>query len=141
MGCRLAWDSWSQRSRPLCATIDQFSQFERLYESISDTALHYIEEASGCFKPCFYKEYRLAGTIPNTDPLDGFYSFFGLWYVSTEVTVEKESLVYPLPSLVADFGGTLGLFLGFSFMMLWDGVMLATEGLQKIFKNKPTRLE
>jgi hypothetical protein len=28
----------------------------------------------------------------------------------------------PWSSLVAEFGGTLGLFLGFSFMTLWDGV-------------------
>ena len=27
---------------------------------------------------------------------------------------------YPWPSLVAEFGGTLSLFLGVSFMTLWD---------------------
>ena len=31
-------------------------------------------------------------------------------------------LIYPLVSLIADIGGTLGLFLGFSFMTIWDGV-------------------
>ena len=30
----------------------------------------------------------------------------------------QESLAYPLVSFVAEFGGTLGLFLGFSFMRL-----------------------
>ena len=53
--------------------------------------------------------------------------------------MEREILIYPLTSLVsslksiesitfnfnflvADFGGILGLFLGFSFMTLWDGL-------------------
>lgn len=38
--------------------------------------------------------------------------------------MEKEQLIYPLTSLVAEFGGTLGLFLGFSFLTLWDKVLL-----------------
>ena len=39
---------------------------------------------------------------------------------SDETWVEKEKLIYPLSSLVAEFGGTLGLFLGFSFIGVWD---------------------
>ena len=31
-------------------------------------------------------------------------------------------LIYEWSSLIAEFGGTLGLFLGFSFMTLWDGI-------------------
>ena len=42
--------------------------------------------------------------------------------------MEKEQLIYPLTSLVAEFGGTLGLFLGFSFMTVWDG-MQSLQGL------------
>ena len=33
---------------------------------------------------------------------------------------KKEAYVYPWTSLVAEFGGTLGLFVGFSFLMVWD---------------------
>ena len=36
----------------------------------------------------------------------------------------REQLVYPWTSLVAEFGGCLGLFLGFSFMTLWDGFVI-----------------
>ena len=50
---------------------------------------------------------------------------FSLWAVSKSTEVKKkEELIYPLSSLVAEFGGTLGLFLEFSFMTLWDKIHL-----------------
>ena len=45
-----------------------------------------------------------------------------LWAVSKYTQAEEEVLVYPLQSFVAEFGGCLGLFLGFSFMTIWDGL-------------------
>ena len=51
--------------------------------------------------------------------------------MSPYMLVEKESLLYPIEYLVAEFGGTLGLFLGFSFMALWDGVELLSKILAK----------
>ena len=42
-------------------------------------------------------------------------------YVSSDVRVETETYVYPLMSFVSEFGGGLGLFLGFSFLTFWDG--------------------
>ena len=40
--------------------------------------------------------------------------------MSPNLVVEKESLLYNFESLVAEFGGTLSLFIGFSFMAFWD---------------------
>ena len=51
---------------------------------------------------------------------DGF--GVGMMFPSTEVTLEEEEFVYPFVSFVAEFGGALGLFLGFSFLMVWDFV-------------------
>ena len=48
-----------------------------------------------------------------------------VWNTSPYLLIEQEKLVYSLESLVAEFGGTLGLFLGFSFMNLWDVVEIA----------------
>ena len=54
-------------------------------------------------------------------------------YGSLSTTVLREYLIYDGDSLVADFGGTLGLFVGFSFVMLWDIVeFFLTLGCQKI---------
>ena len=52
--------------------------------------------------------------------------------MSPYILVEKESLLYPIESLVAEFGGTLGLFLGFSFMALWDGIELMAKMLARV---------
>ena len=40
--------------------------------------------------------------------------------VNDELTVETEKYLYDERSLLAEFGGALGLFLGFSFYTLWD---------------------
>ena len=34
--------------------------------------------------------------------------------------------------LVAEFGGTLSLFLGFSFMTIWDGLKMGTQAVRRI---------
>jgi hypothetical protein len=93
--------------------------YEEMYYNISISDIQRIER-HGCRKPCNYKKYQIIGDkIPTAFKSD--YFTFSIWAVSDDTTVEKEELIYPLPSLVAEFGGTLGLFLGFSFMALWDG--------------------
>jgi hypothetical protein len=81
-----------------------------------------IAELTGCRKPCKYKKYSIIGekTPTSFESSDSF--TVSLWAVSNDTTVEKEVLIYSLASLMAGFGGTLGLFLGFSFMALWDGL-------------------
>ena len=41
-------------------------------------------------------------------------------WLSGEVIEETEELAYDFLTFVANFGGTLGLFVGFSFFMFWD---------------------
>ena len=41
-------------------------------------------------------------------------------------------LIYPWTALVADMGGTLGLFLGFSFMTIWDGAETLVTALHAV---------
>ena len=46
----------------------------------------------------------------------------------------KEVEVYPFLSFVSEFGGALGLFLGFSFMMLWDLIEMFSKCLVSKFQ-------
>ena len=46
----------------------------------------------------------------------------GIQVLASSVLEIKEVIIYPMESFVAEFGGALGLFLGFSFMMIWDAI-------------------
>ena len=61
-------------------------------------------------------------------------SQLSVWNTSPYLLIEQEKLVYTAETLVAEFGGTLGLFLGFSFMNLWDVVEIAAGLIPAIFK-------
>ena len=61
---------------------------------------------------------------------------FCLWSVSQNTWVEEESLVYTFESWLAEFGGSLGLFLGFSFMTIWEGVKTSVVYMKSIQQTK-----
>ena len=60
---------------------------------------------------------------------------FLLVYANNEIIEKTEELVYDTFSLIAEFGGALGLFLGFSFFMLWDLAAPALTTAYKRFRN------
>ena len=75
-----------------------------------------LVSATGCLLPCHYKEYRQLD-----QPVKGFkpdMKGFDIMFASASVVTETEELVYPMISFVAEFGGSLGLFLGFSFLLV-----------------------
>ena len=98
-----------------------------IFQELSMLESEQISDLTGCLKPCHYKKYILLGEqifkSPNYQ--------FDLWAVSSNTRVETEELKYPLSTLVAEFGGTLGLFLGLSFISVWDNF----EILKKIMAS------
>ena len=149
--CRLPWpgpDSSADTSLPVCKNLSQFLQFEELYAQLEEVSTSSIENVTKCLRPCHYKEYRMVnGPTSISETSKRFSSIFIFWFVSTETLVEEQSLVYPWQSLVfeiisdqmklhiykktlhkvnpqvAEFGGTLGLFIGFNFISLWDAAV------------------
>ena len=51
------------------------------------------------------------------------------------MNVKEEALMYPPTSFVAEVGGALGLFLGFSFLGLWNIII---KIIQFIFNKTKT---
>ena len=56
--------------------------------------------------------------------------------VTDEVTEEVEEYLYDELSLIAEFGGALGLFLGVSFLSFWDIGQPAVRVCRKFLKLK-----
>ena len=73
VGCRPPWDIWSPHTIPLCQTVEELEEHERLDQITSQSEQETILRTSGCLAPCRYQEYKTAGeprTGP-TPPLEG----------------------------------------------------------------------
>ena len=42
-------------------------------------------------------------------------------------------LIFPTSSLLAEIGGTLGVFLGFSFIAVWDGIQQVIRCARSVY--------
>ena len=117
IGCRYPWDQNSGDTFPICTTLEKILELEELFFTIGKMERKDVISATGCQVPCRFREYKILN-----DLMKGVTSRFGIGMVfhSTEITLEEEDYVYPLVSFVAEFGGALGMFLGFSFLMVWD---------------------
>ena len=100
------------------AVICLYRERSRIFQELGISQPQEISLITGCLKPCYYKKYNFLAAY-NVRSKSDQYEFL-LWAASSRTRVETEELIYPVSTLVAEFGGTLGLFLGFSFISLWD---------------------
>ena len=71
-----------------------------------------------CLIPCKYKEFKIVGVPEKLESVK--LTKMKLMMANMDILENNEELIYPFVSFVAEFGGSLGLFLGFSFMMIFD---------------------
>ena len=110
-------------------------RYDHIFELLDKAEMREITRITNCTKPCKYKKYTMIGERKQTS-FKSDSPTFSLWAVSKNTEVKMEELIYPLSSLVAEFGGTLGLFLGFSFMTLWDKIELLGIVMRALKKYK-----
>ena len=65
-------------------------------------------------------------------------SFSGLKIMpaQNDIEVEEEHYVYDFTSFVSEFGGALGLFVGFSFLTTIDYIGMSMRALRKYINQK-----
>ena len=86
--------------------------------------LGYAENVTGCLRPCKFLCYEYSDEYVDEPSYAPILNVTGLsiGLKNKDVTVRRETYLYPLSSLVAETGGTLGLFLGFSFLLVYDEI-------------------
>ena len=79
-----------------------------------------VVKHTGCQVPCTYIDYEyIKGREMKVEDRNNSLLFM-LNFAETIMTVKKEVLTYPFTSFLAELGGALGMFLGFSLLMIWD---------------------
>ena len=97
--------------------------FTRLHKTLRKASnFKEYHKLTGCRGPCHYKEYIQADKLTRPVKINNKTCTIKIFAASSDITVKSETYLFPFPALVAEFGGTLGLFLGVSFMNLWDGL-------------------
>ena len=126
VGCILPWamEKLGKMKIPNCTNLEQFDAHDFIYQLFAVYELREVLNLTGCKIPCQYREIKAVDppTPIKTGTMDGA-MLFALTLVTTDIRVETEALVYKFTSLVSDVGESLGLFLGFSFYMLWDWLL------------------
>jgi hypothetical protein len=128
----LEWDRKSSDERPLCEHFEQVKKHEIFYQKLGNMEQKEVVETTGCALPCEYMEYQQQGLPYEHGDTFGL----GIIFAITDVMLQQEILVYPLLSLIAECGGALGLFLGFSLNMLADFSIWTLKTVLNIFDNK-----
>ena len=119
MGCRMRWEkSNAFKKMPLC-TGGQMWWYSGLHYKYMWMEQTMLVNYTNCPLPCSYKEYKLVDN-PIIGKQGGDECSLEIRFASRAVLVEKEEKTYSFESLVAECGGFLGLFLGFSFLTVWD---------------------
>ena len=94
---------------------------------------HSVVNFTGCPPPCKYTQYQMKSfrkTVLDTPELI-------LRLSESKVKMRTEKIIYPIESFVSEVGGAMGLFLGFSFIMIWD-LVASSECIAGNLKNFST---
>ena len=142
IGCKLPWDNSQEFNE--CSTIDDLLEYSIAYHKFSVYGLLKITNQTKCVKPCNYKQYKMIGqeqynkkhSLEEANSTRIFAKHYVYIAATEEIVIEKEVAGYTGLSLLADMGGSLGMFLGFSFLGAWDKAELLILWTIQAWKHK-----
>ena len=123
-GCRPPWNAKSSSDIEVCSSVSDIFRYINHENQIRNYEQELIFQRTGCSKPCKFKEYLPAGITSKVQNLT-YFDLKGKYCLnfvlaSTVLETKTESYVYPGISFVSEIGGSLGLFVGFSFLTIYD---------------------
>ena len=114
------------------------AQVMELMDNLSSLKYMHEEHIShyyNCLKPCSYIEYQLAEEPMQFESKKKNVTEIFISFSRTTMTVEKEIDAYPAGSFVAEYGGLLGLFIGYSFLDHFDQLVFLVQKLKLLRMN------
>ena len=59
IGCKLPWDKSSSDTFQVCSQVKDLKAYDKSYRNMKIRNFQWIQNYTGCKKPCQYREYRL----------------------------------------------------------------------------------
>ena len=133
MVCQLPWNT-KDTTLPKCIKREQYKRFLDEYDEIASLSGFSIAQQTGCLPSCKINEFSLNVMSQMTLPEESGYAqgsaYIGMFYYPSGRYMQKSYYyMYDFTSYIADVGGLVGLFLGYSMLSFYDG-------LQYVWKNK-----
>ena len=126
--CQLPWHT-DKTTLPKCIETGKYQDFLTSYEEIASLTGFSIAKTTGCLPSCKLNEFSVI-VKDRVISLDEWQKFIGyFFYPGGQYTKKLYSLTYDFTSYIADAGGLIGLFLGYSMLSIYDG-------LKNAWKNK-----
>ena len=135
VGCK---PFWMNDSKSLLSECSKMAQVMELMDNLSSLKYMHEEHIShyyNCLKPCSYIEYQLAEEPMQFESKKKNVTEIFISFSRTTMTVEKEIDAYPAGSFVAEYGGLLGLFIGYSFLDHFDQLVFLVQKLKLLRMN------
>ena len=96
--------------------------------------LNTLYDLHGCAKKCEVLNYRGDLQVNKDQKVEPKTVAIWYWMVSDELRVEQEYLVNDTLGLIGYIGGTLGLFVGFSFFDLFSKLISVFKYLMNVIR-------
>ena len=121
MGCQLPWHV-DKTTLPKCIESGQYQSFLRSYDEIAGLSGYSISKKTGCLPSCKRNEFTVNVRNPIVIP-NGLRQYSGYFYYPGGRYKQKVyHYTYDFTSYIADVGGLMGLFLGYSMLSFYDGL-------------------
>ena len=154
MNCSLPWQSdRNERKLPVCSNPHEFMQYIESHEELLDFETDNITQTANCIPSCKRVEYSVKqfSNLPGLDP--EVYQYLGVdnqfqnalqldfFFGKDRFSRREQYYAYDKQNLVADFGGYLGLLLGYSLLTLYDSMADILTKVSNLWKkNKSAQI-
>ena len=123
--------NYTKEPKNECTKVKEAFEYANVHLDIYEYNKRKFTRKTGCQIPCQYTEYN----IVDYELIEKEYDAIFIKFASDEIDVEIEEFMYDWISFIAECGGALGLFLGFSFMTILDMLTSCKNFMAKIIKK------
>ena len=137
INCTLPWaEEANDKDVHLCSSPEEYDLY---YAAVMEGMFYnseYIEKVAKCTPGCKRTEYSAKLVYSIKDPTLSEKWRLNIFFAKDKFPLKEQFYIYGTTNLIADFGGYLGLLLGYSLLGFYDSLMDFFQYLIKILKRR-----